>query len=150
MKCLKCKKELTGNQKKYCSKKCCDKGRYQENKAYYKENANRWKELNQSKARAVSKKAVKRYISKNREEFNKSMNQCYHKSKDKWKSRSKTYRTLLAYPDLLNKKCKKCSSEKDLWLHYEIYPQTVESLKKAIKDKKVYYLCKKCRRKNDT
>ena len=43
----------------------------------------------------------------------------------------------------LMKNCKYCGSIGEQ-MHHEIYPLTVQEIKKAIKENKIYYVCLKC------
>lgn len=38
----------------------------------------------------------------------------------------------------------KCKHKEDIERHHEIYPKTKELIIKAIKEEKIYYLCRKC------
>jgi hypothetical protein len=84
----------------------------------------------------------------NKDRMKKLMLKQYHNHRDKWYSRSKTHH-LLNYSKenkkLLIKECERCGGKKDLHLHYETYPSKKEEVIKAIKENKLYYLCKSCR-----
>lgn len=43
--------------------------------------------------------------------------------------------------------CQSCKTIKNLQLHHEIYPRYVEDIRRAIKKKRIYYLCKSCHKK---
>ena len=78
--------------------------------------------------------------------FNALMNKSYYKNRDKAICRVKTLQLLKGIYKLkitLTKKCNKCEKPYNLQIHHEIYPKSVEEIFKAIKDKKIYYLCKK-------
>ena len=75
------------------------------------------------------------------------------KFKNKWKCRSYTYNILFPTikvkiirrrkPILIKYKCKKCSATDKLQIHHEIYPITKKGIIKAIKEGKIYFLCRK-------
>jgi len=147
MKCKYCNKELTGKRRKFCSTKCSDKNYYENNKEKYKKNAKMWGERNKERYRELSRKANKKYMKLHRERFNKHILNQYYKNKDKWHSRSRIYKMLKAKNKKidLKKVCKKCGSSKNVRLRFEQYPIKTKDIIKAVKDKKIYYLCEGCR-----
>jgi len=56
-------------------------------------------------------------------------------------SRKITISILKKNPNIIEKKCKRCKTKEDLETHHEVYPITIEEVKKAMKDGKIYYLC---------
>jgi len=142
-----CNKELKKKQRKYCSNKCQRKDMYQRKKQIYIDNAKKWKENNPEKSREQFLKANKKFRTEKRERFNKLMRNNYHKNKPKWISRTYTYQIInkLKKPTEIKKECKKCKSSEDLSLKFEVYPTKAKDIRQAIKDNKIYYLCKRCR-----
>ena len=115
--CKVCGKEC--GRKFYCSKECKEL-------AYYFDDEKYWKNLERLKS-------MKKHRDKNKKDFLKEE-----------KSRKLTR-------DMFNKKqikftlnCKECKSFLKLEIHHELYPQTREQIKQAVKDKKIYLLCKFC------
>ena len=77
-----------------------------------------------------------------RKTYNKSVIKNYHKHKNKWYSRSRTLILLKKGIITLERKCKECPTTKNLQIHHEIYPTVNEKIIQAVKDGKIYYLCK--------
>ena len=52
-------------------------------------------------------------------------------------------------PIKIEKECKKCKSSNDndnkLSLKFEVYPDSAKDIRQAVKENKIYYLCKRCR-----
>jgi Zn finger protein HypA/HybF involved in hydrogenase expression len=44
-------------------------------------------------------------------------------------------------------KCKKCSSQEDLEIHHEIYPTKKPQITEAVRQGKIYLLCRACHKK---
>tara|TARA_Y100000310_G_scaffold57488_2_gene52689 strand:+ start:23982 stop:24761 length:780 start_codon:yes stop_codon:yes gene_type:complete len=98
MNCLCCGEELTGKQKKYCSKKCNDR-KYRENnkdlirdiyKQYYEKNKGKIKEY-RAKNKLRQKIYNKQYYSDNKDEINKYNRQYYEDNKEDIKRQQKLY-----------------------------------------------------------
>lgn len=131
--CLMCKKEFTKRSRnpwqiKYCSDKCSIKAEYQ-------------------KKRESELKRVKKYrqTTQGKKTWNKYMRERDNtiEEKEKIRSRDNTWKLLKKEPHLLEKKCKVCSSTESLEIHHEIYPRTYQDIKDAIKNNKIYFLCRK-------
>jgi len=142
-----CNNELKKFKKKYCSRNCQDKDYYLNHKEKYKDNAEKWVKKNPEKAKEMKKKSNLKFRTEKRKQFNKLMLKQYHKHKPKWDSRRKTYNIineLKNKPDI-KKECKKCKSLNNLSLKFEVYPIKAKEIRQAIKEGKIYYLCKGCR-----
>ena len=146
-KCKYCNKELKKFKKKYCSDNCQKKDRYQNNKQTYIDNARKWEKLNPEKFKEQCLKANKKFRENKRDRFNQLMRNNYHNNKPKWNSRVWTYQMINKYktPIKIDKVCKKCKSSDNLRLKFEVYPNKADDIRQAIKDLKIYYLCKRCR-----
>jgi len=147
MKCLSCKKKLPKGRRKYCGSKCQQKSHYEKKKDYYKQNSIKWRNKNPEKHRKIMLKANRKFRTEKRERFNKLMRDEYYKHKPKWISRRFVYDIINTYKNKPNidKFCEKCKKENNLSLKFEVYPKTSKDIRQAIKDKKIYYLCKECR-----
>jgi len=151
MKCLICNKQLEKPRRKYCSKKCLKKEHdlryYLRHKEKCKRNAREWESNNVKRAKELRLKAQKKYRANNKEKIRKIVLGYYYKNKDKWTCRGAVYRMLKAKknPIKLEKVCS-CGS-KNVTLKFEVYPKK-EEIRKAIEEKKIYYICYECRRKN--
>jgi cell division GTPase FtsZ len=55
-----------------------------------------------------------------------------------------TRNILIKNSNLLKKECKKCKTKKEFEIHHDVYPKTTKGILEAIKEGKIYYLCKKC------
>jgi len=95
----------------------------------------------------------------NKEKHNKQKRDYYQKHKFIWHNyyqnnkeihncRCITNKLLLNNIIQLDRECNSCKSNKHLEFHHEIYPNTKEKIIKAIKEKKIYLLCKKCHDKH--
>lgn len=146
--CKYCNKLLSGKQRKFCSKKCNDKQDYRDNADKYIERARVWMINNPKKYRESNDKAVYKFRTKKRKRFNELMMNEYRRNKSKWNSRNRT-KIVLKQKRIkteIEKSCKKCNSKENLSLKFEVYPTKVKEIREAIKDKKIYYICKECRR----
>jgi len=143
-----CRKKLKKGRRKYCSNNCQSKDMYLRKKAYYKKQSKEWKKLNPEEYKKQMLKANKKFRTEKRERYNELMRNQYHRDKPKWKSRQWTYQIIndskVKKTDIDNF-CKKCKSKNNLSLKFEVYPNTAEDIRKAIADRKIYYLCKNCR-----
>lgn len=150
-KCLFCRKEFVprnANQK-CCCKLCCKRKNRKENYKSYTESDRRWQEKNRDKMRA----SARRSYSKNKEKINGRKSKRLKEDRvfaDKAMSRSETRRVIqlnekrkLQIIDIPFK-CKSCGEVERLELHHEIYPRGVEAIRKAIREGKIYYSCRKC------
>ena len=139
-KCKLCgnKFELSRPWQKYCSVKCRNKNRYLKNKEYFKNNAKEWARKNPEKRRIIEKRWRKEH---RREQ--------YLKHKDKNNSRNYTKYLRQKGIILQAKFCKKCLSKERLEVHHEVYPLTMKGIIQAVKENKIYYLCKDCHVKED-
>jgi|TARA_R100000501_G_C2541803_1_gene60231 hypothetical protein len=77
----------------------------------------------------------------NKEKYNKSVMENYKRNKKKWYSRIITGQYIIQKKIVLQKECNQCRNKSKLQIHHEIYPTKIVELRKAIKDKKIYYLC---------
>lgn len=134
--------------KKYCLPKCRERHYYYKNKDKYIKKARAWEAKNPDKKKAFSKASCDKFRKNNPERFNALMRNEYKRNKPKWKCRSRTNRILksVKYKNPLHKKCS-CGSKKNLALNFEVYPESIEGIKKAIENGKIYYKCKECRSK---
>jgi len=145
--CKQCKKEFYSNShlQKYCSKKCQRKADYIRNKEKIIKRIRRWEYKNKEKKKIYNKKAMQKYVSEGK--MNKAMKENYSKNKEKWNSRTKTRKILFGLNGYkkyeIEKICKKCGSKNSLEVHHGIYPTKKEEILKAIKEGKIYFLCKK-------
>lgn len=149
MKCKNpnCNKELKKFKKKYCSNKCQQRDMYERKKEIYKKQSREWKKLNPEKYRGYMLKASKKFRTEKKERFNELMRKHYYKNKKKWGARVYTKQILVRNkkkPDI-DKFCKKCKRKDNLSLKFEVYPNKAKEIRQAIKDSKIYYLCKRCR-----
>jgi len=136
----------------YCSNKCRDSNYYQMNSERYKQNAKDWVKKNPDKAKEMHKKAMKKFIKKKPNRFNELMKENYQRNKIKhhartlaWnivngKNHSKKY-------ELKDKCCKICGREDNLIIHLEEFPTSTQTMKLAMDNGKIYYLCKECKYK---
>ena len=115
-------------------------------KIHWKEKNKKWKDNNISKWCKIMDENQKNFRKNNPDYMNKKELEYYYKNKEKWKCRYLT-RQLFKKKNIV-KTCIKCSSNDRIQMHHEIYPNTKEEIIKAIEDKKIYYLCHKCHRKN--
>jgi len=147
MKCKNCNKELPKGRTKYCSDNCRYKHYYEENKERCIKKAREWEKKNPKKAKEIHKKANDKYRRNNKRRFNELIKKQYYKDKSKWHSRSRVYTMLKAVNKKIeiNQECKKCKSKDNLRLKFKEHPTKTEDIIKAIKDKKIYYLCGDCR-----
>ena len=68
----------------------------------------------------------------------------YYKNKDRWASRKETLKLSKLRVIVLKNKCPHINK---LEIHHEIYPIKKNEIIQAVKDNKIYYLCKNCHRK---
>ena len=143
-----CKKE-TMVRSKFCSLKCRDKNYYQTHTKEYKKSARAWESNNRERAREIARKANTKFRTEKRDRFNQLMRESYYRNKDKWNSRKITRLVILQpqKPVKIKKLCKTCHSKNDLSLKFETYPIKAADIRKAIKEQRIYYMCRKCRRK---
>ena len=150
-KCLGCGREFMPNksapQKLYCSTTCWskkyysihreDKMNYQ--KEYYKKNYDRMKKKIYSQN--------KNWRINNKEHYNELMKKNRTQNKEKYNSRDATWDVLNFSKRknilIIEKKCKICGTEENLEIHHEIYPTKREEIRNALKEGKIFYLCKK-------
>ena len=147
--CAFCGKELE-TLRKYCSKKCQSKNYYNNNKEKIVERVLKWNNKNKDKVKEYGKKAMFKYRTEKREQFNKSIMNSYCKYKKRWHSRNVTYRLINKCPTKpinLPKVCRLCNSTENIKLKFEVYPNGVKEIRQAITDGLIYYLCNSCRKK---
>lgn len=86
----------------------------------------------------------KDYQKKNRKRINFLMRKSYSKNKRKWKSRSKTHLlfNLIGSGCRIKRQCAICGLTRNLQIHHEIYPVTKKEIIEAVKNHKIYYLCR--------
>jgi len=119
---------------------------YKNNKESYIKNAREWDERNPRKVKIMRKKGVLKFQKENPERFKELMRLNYQRNKEKQKSRVYVYKVLRVYKNKkykLNKSCAICGSYYRPWLFYNIYPLTYENIIKALKQRKIKYLCRK-------
>jgi hypothetical protein len=149
--CPICKTEFEPKRYKqvYCSTKCFDRGYYLTHKEQFKATANKWEKNNPERCKEIKKKSMLKFRTEKREQFNQLIRNDYKKHKDKWYSRNRTKEILRGIrnrPEIVHA-CKLCGTKDFISLKYSIYPQNSKDIREAIKDKKIYYVCKDCRRK---
>lgn len=109
------------------------------------ENAKKWQHT--KKGKKYRKKYFKEWYKKNRKHVNQLMNSYYYKNKQKTFSRNATTRCINGHGYLPiegpKKECKHCGSKERLQMHHEVYPTTKQEIVKAIKEGKIYYLCRR-------
>jgi len=115
---------------------------YYANKSKWLARIKDWKRRNPEKCKAYRKNTFSKWYYKEggKKWMVDYMKKYYHKHKDKQRSRSTTYK-LKSY---LKPKCNNCGTKDKLKIRHEIYPLTKPEIIKAIKKKKIYYLCSKC------
>jgi hypothetical protein len=149
--CLNCNKEFLPDKdapnRLYCSQKCKSRKNYldkKEEKIIYSKNySKKFKERDKEKRNLNQIK----WRNKNKDKFNKLMKAYRKKNKEKNNSRDVTWDVLKCYRKgkivEIDKKCKKCDTAENIQIHHEIYPKNREETRKAIKEGKIYYLCRK-------
>jgi endogenous inhibitor of DNA gyrase (YacG/DUF329 family) len=146
-KCIICGKRfgnLPYSEKRiYCSEKCNDKNYYKNHKDKIKERVRIWENKNPEKAKENHKKSFNKFIKNKRSQFNKLLMEGYYRNRKKHHSRHLTKSIIRRKKNrvIINKYCKKCNSIEDLQIHHEIYPNTIEEIKNAIDNGKIYYVC---------
>jgi len=140
--CKYCGIEIQYPKKKFCCKNCCDKWLYHNNESYKNrviKNSKSWAISNPEKEKIIHKKAMNRYIKT--DGFKNSVLKNYYNNKDKWTSRKLT-RILMNSKKIILKN--KCGHKRNLEIHHEIYPTSTKGIMSAVKDNKIYFLCKTC------
>lgn len=149
--CLNCQKEIKvskiGVIPRFCSNICRNSYNYYRNPkkkiAYQKEYKKKFKERDKNKVYLSGKK----WKEKNRIRVNELMRKNRKRNKEKFDSRDVTWDVLKCYRKgkviFLDKRCKKCGSIENLEIHHEIYPTNRKQVREAIKEGKIYYLCRK-------
>jgi len=89
------------------------------------------------------KKYNKKYFKGNRKKINKLVMKNYKKNKKKWYCRNRTRLILKGKKIYIEYKCKKCPIIWNLQIHHEVYPTKDEEVIQAIKEGKIYFLCRK-------
>ena len=132
----------------FCSRKCSSANFYQNNKEKIKARVRKWDENNPEKVKIIHKKAMLKYRTEKRGQFNKLILKSYYGNKQKWNSRGQTRRILYACPSKpmdIQKVCVKCGTDKNVKLKFEVYPNKAEDIRQAYRDGKIYHICKTCR-----
>ena len=145
-----CSNEVIGLvQKKFCSQRCVQHRYYLRNKEKICARVRKWERKNPEKKYLSNKKAFEKFRKNKPERFNELMNNSYYRNKDKCHSRIYTLKVLnLKKKDFyLEKLCRQCKSNKNLQFHHETYPITYNAIRQAIRESKIYYLCKSCHQK---
>jgi len=133
--------------RKYCSNECRIRGYYLSHVDDFIRRRAEWNKKNPERSREIVRKAVDKYHKTNPGKYNEAMKEHYKKNKYKWHTRARVYQMKKAKnPIILKEECKKCGSLKDLKLKFEDYPKETEEIRNLI-NKKIYYICKKCRLK---
>lgn len=123
--CKVCGKEC--GRRFYCSKECKTFANYFDDEKY-------WKSLEYyQKKRKEYLKGIKKWRETNKKDF-------LIKEKSRNLTRDMVHKKQIKFP----LKCKGCGGFLKLEIHHEFYPQTREEIKQAVKDKKIYLLCKFC------
>jgi len=123
---------------------------YKKNKEKFIKTTREWDKKNPEKKKESNKKALNKFRVNNPEKFNALMRENYKRNKTKYHSRSITFRIIYGKRNYKKTKipinffCKECGKKKGLQIHHEIYPTRQKEIEKAILDKKIYFLCKKC------
>lgn len=149
--CTICGKKYLSNRIKTFTcgnRKCSDRSNYLRHREVYIENARRWDAAHPEETKLRSKKSCDKFRKNKPERFNELMMNGYKKHKDRWLSRSKTGkiangRSGYKLYNPMKKTCH-CGSTENMELHHEEYPKTVEEIKKAMDEGKIYYKCRKC------
>ena len=146
--CTICKKIFSSNRENALTcgnKKCVDRSNYLRHKDVYIENSRRWERLNPERRKVIRKKSLDKFRKNKPERFNELMMNGYRKNKPKWRCRNRTNTILksVRYNNPLDKRCS-CGSTESLTLNFELYPETTDGIKKAIRDGKILYKCKTC------
>lgn len=140
--CVICQKTFVSNRDKAFTcgnEKCVDRNNYLRHKERYIKAAVKWKVNNPEREAVIHNKAMKKYVKTDK--FRSSMLNNYYNNKDKWASRKQTLRLVKSGVIFLQNKCGHIDN---LEIHHEIYPRKKEDIIQAVKDNKIYYLCKKC------
>lgn len=128
----------------YCSIRCGEKTRYQNNIDKYIANAKKWRENNIDKSKKIHKKALLKFKKTKPNRYKELMRRVWVNNRYKYKSRDFTNRIIKKNPNIILKRCKKCNSIFDLEIHHEIYPVRFNEVRIALREGKIYFLCSKC------
>jgi len=149
--CEYCSKEVEPSSivrpKRFCSTKCRTTAYYTANKSKIRVKTRKWADNNKEKVKKYHVKAMYKYRTEKREQFNSSILKSYHRYKDRWRSRNETRRIL---NKCVNKKvdiqkiCVNCGSIDNLKLKFDFYPVKSDEIRKALIEGKIRYLCGKC------
>ena len=147
MRCKYCGKELKGHKRMFCNRKCQAKNRYLTKRQDIIDQSAEWQRKNPEKAKISHKKAWDKWISNNRDKFNKRVLKNYYENRNKWDTRCLTYQLFKRNknPLIVEKKCIFCSSKNNVRLKFTIYPPTCDGIRKAFNKNKIYYRCESCR-----
>lgn len=140
-----CKNKVSGDsRKKYCSRRCISHNYYLKNRNKIINNTKKWQIDNPEKAAEYKKKSVKKFLEDGR--MKKLMKSGYERNKRKWNCRTTTNHIIngtSSYKHLyIPKVCKKCGVETNLQIHHEIYPSSAREIRQALREGKIYYVCK--------
>lgn len=116
-------------------------------RAYAREYSKQARESNKDNFEFIEYHRIKskEWYEKNKEKQRENLKKDYQRNKIYWLSRGKTR---LVFKELnIIKKCENGCLSEDLQIHHEIYPTKKEEIIEAIKNRKIYYLCKKCHNK---
>jgi len=144
--CLYCNKELKiregrkrlNSKRKYCNQTCST--RYTAKKYHLKHK-------DEQGYKDKQKIKFKEWYKNNKQRQSENVLRYYYKHKDICASRNNTNKVLNCKKKVpkIDRLCKLCGSKKDISLKFEIYPIKAKGIREAIKNKKIYYICKKCR-----
>ncbi len=143
------KYKRTGSNQKFCSISCQEKSRYRrclkERRAQAHKCYKKLMSTNPEKRRKYANNYYKKYykLDKNKERRKIKDAKSYKKNKRNWCCRAHTRNLINRKESFLEKKCKKCKSEKELEIHHEVYPKGKIKIIEAVKQGKIYYLCHK-------
>jgi len=153
IKCERCGEEFESKsgRHRFCGQKCISKNYYNKNREEIIRKMMEWERRNPERRKITALKANRKYRAGHRERFNKSMIDNYRRNKNKWRSRSATS-NLLNHKDFgkhveIDRNCKFCGTKKQLEIHHEEYPFKQKDILKAIKERKIFYLCMSCHKK---
>ena len=127
----------------YCSYKCCRKEYYKRNKEKIYSKIRKYELKNISKVRIWRKKALDNFRKNRPERFRELMRNYYYRNKNKNASRKLTLILLNQRKIFIPNVCAICKTNKKLEIHHKTYPITSEGIELAVRQEKIFKLCKK-------
>ena len=133
MKCVICEQKIDNyrTNKKYCSRKCKAKKYYGNHKQQIIGEAKRWQQQNPEKTRIIHEKAMLKFRTEKKEQFNALINKNRLKNKKKWNARVRANQQVVMNS---NQKCELCGSQKKIQKHHPDYDKPLD----------IIFLCEKC------